>query len=123
MSFSINDKVIVILKEQCHFDPWDISREVKLLTKEAMQKELLGIEDPEGWANSYKLEKYMEKGIIAIKCFAGKYVGDRSDKIKVKPLYGLQSPTSEYFIIGEDQIQKIEKYETKNSEELIPQLR
>ncbi len=119
MNLNIDDKVMVVLKEQCYFDLWAAIREVRLLQKEAMQKQLLGMEDPKGWTKYYKSKKYKEKGIIAIKGFAGIYVGERPGEIKIQPLYGLQHQFSEYFIISEDQIKEIRKDYTESLKELV----
>jgi len=120
MHFSIDDKVMVVLKEQCYFDPWDQSREVSLLPKGAMQRQLLEIRDPDGWTDKYTSERYMKKGIMEIKSFAGRYVGDRPGLIKVQPLYGLQHQFSEYFIIRENQIKEVRKYHIESSKEPAP---
>ena len=109
MHFSIDDKVMVVLKEQCYFDPWDQSREVSLLPKDAMQRQLLELRKPEELTEQHKLEEYIKKGIMEIKSFVGRYVGDRPGLIKVQPLYGLQHQYSEYFIIRENQIKEIRK--------------
>lgn len=117
MHFSIDDKVMVVLKEQCYFDPWDQSREVSLLPKEAMQRQLLELRKPEELTDQHKLEEYIKKGMMEIKSFAGRYVGGRPGLIKVQPLYGLQHQFSEYFIIKENQIKEIRKYHIESSKE------
>ena len=74
-----------------------------------MEKKLLGLDDPAGWAKEYKAKLYLEKGIMELKAFAGIYVGDRGNVIKVKPFYGLVHPDSEYFILSHSQIKRVEK--------------
>ncbi|MFH1511472.1 MAG: hypothetical protein ABIF10_07305 [Candidatus Woesearchaeota archaeon] len=104
--FNINDKVLVILKEQGYFDPWDGAREVSIVPQSRME-ERLGISN---MPDRYKTEKIREKGILGIKAFAGVYVGDRHKVMKIQPLYGIEHPESEYFILKEDQIETISHY-------------
>lgn len=109
-NFNINDRVMVNLKEGCYFSPWDGTKEVSLLPEgPKMERDLLGISES-GFNEQYKKEKFKEKGIIAIRTFAGFYMGSRQGLIKVKPFYGLQNIEAEYFIIREDQINKISTY-------------
>lgn len=107
IDLKIGDDIIVILKEQGYFDPRDISREVKIYSKDQMEKNLLKLNSPEGWSKNYKNRLYNEMGLMRINSFAGMYVGDRENVIKVRPLYGLESPESDYFIIPKDQIKEI----------------
>ena len=106
-NFNIKDHVEIILKEPGYFKMEDGCREVQILSKLEMKHELgLNL----GWSEEYISEQFRKNGVLAIKEFTGIYVGDRPGVVKVKPLYGIQHPESEYFIMPEHQIEKIARY-------------
>lgn len=108
LKFRINDHVILALKEQRYFDPTEGTREVELVSKYHMKRNL-GIEEMH--YEKYADKVFKENKIIPIKMFAGTYVGSRNDIIKIKPYYGLLSPEARYFIVPAEHIQRIEKIE------------
>jgi hypothetical protein len=110
MNFKINQKIEVILDRERYYDPKDISREVDLLDKSSMEKQLLGLSKPSDFTRNHKDNLYEEKGIASLTSVKGKYVGGRPGLIKVKPEENLLTDRfSEYFIIPEFNISEIKE--------------
>lgn len=103
-NLEIKDMVLVLLDEDCYFDPLEGVREVYLMDKKEMERKL-GI--TKNLSNEEKREIYKKSGYMGIRMFGGYYVGDRQDLIKITPFYGPQGEYSEYFIIPVDGITNI----------------
>jgi hypothetical protein len=110
--FEIGTQLIVVLKKTCYIELWQGTREVDLLSLNAVKQKFDCPKGPE-------MEKLKKENIVAVKCIIGRYVGSRNGQnnelkiIKIEPYFGLMHPDSEYLIIPPSYIKDINKYELK----------
>lgn len=113
-SLEMREKITIYFKDKKYFKSTDGFREMRVGSKETIE-ERLGLSDSK-LSDSYKQETFKQNDIEEITVISGRYVGSRHDIIKIMPSSRLfKDRESEYFILYEPQIQKIERSSGKAS--------
>ena len=104
--YSAGQTFLIKFTETMVYNPWDQRREVPLMPIEPFLRERFGQQTTPAQA----LTAVREASMLPLNVFVATYVGQRGNKIKLRPLQGLGTINpreGEYFLVPKECIEKI----------------